>query len=56
MSEELQAQAAEVVKSLKVCASGSCKYCGRSVGYGCARDLKRDAAAIIEKLTKEEKK
>ena len=55
MSEELQAQAARIVKDLRACASEGCKRCSRSLGYGCARDLKRDAAAFVEKLKKEEK-
>lgn len=55
MGEATQAQAAQIVKDLRACASEGCKRCSRSVGYGCARNLKRDAAAMIEKL-KEEKK
>lgn len=55
MDEATQAQAARIVKDLNACATEGCKHCSRSLGYGCARDLKQDAAAMIEKL-KEEKK
>ena len=55
MGEELQAQAAQIVKDLHACASEGCKRCSRSVGYGCARDLKRDAAVMIEKMKEERK-
>lgn len=55
MDEATQAQARQIVKDLNACAVEGCKHCSRSLGYGCARDLKLEAAAIIEKL-KEEKK
>lgn len=55
MGEALKAQAAQIVKDLHACASEGCKRCSRSLGYGCARDLKRDAAAMIERLKEESK-
>lgn len=55
MKEAQQAQAAQIVKDLRACASEGCKHCSRSLGYGCARNLKRDAAAMIEKMEEENK-
>lgn len=45
----------EMIKSLRACAGvgSECKYCVKTVGYGCARDLKMEAAQIIETLLKE---
>lgn len=45
----------QLVKSLRACAgSGSeCRYCAKEVGYGCARDLKVEAANLIEEWIEE---
>ena len=48
----------EMAKSLLVCAGVGgygCKYCAKEFGYGCARDLKVEAAAMIEEMVKERK-
>ena len=48
----------EMVKSLRVCAGVGdygCKYCKKQFAYGCARDLKIEAAAMIEEMSKERK-
>lgn len=49
----------EMVKSLRACAGfggyDGCKYCAKEFGYGCARDLKIEAAALIEEMSKERK-
>lgn len=55
MEEARKAQAAQLVKDLRACASEGCKHCSRSLGYGCARDLKQDAAAMIEKMKEDSK-
>ena len=55
MKEAQQAQAAQLVKDLRACASEGCKHCSRTVGYGCARNLKQDAAAMIEKMKEDSK-
>lgn len=45
----------QLVKSLRACAgAGSeCKRCAKEVGFGCSRDLKIQAADMLEKLIKE---
>lgn len=45
----------QLVKSLRACAgAGSeCRRCAKEVGFGCARDLKIQAADMLEKLVKE---
>ena len=48
-------EAARLAADLKACATEGCKYCSRSLGYGCARDLKLDAAALLEKMKEETK-
>lgn len=48
----------DMVKSLRVCAGVGgygCKYCKKEFGYGCARDLKIEAAKMIEEMSKERK-
>lgn len=49
----------EMVKSLRACAGfggyDGCKYCAKEFGYGCARDLKIEAAAMIEETSEERK-
>lgn len=48
----------EMVKSLRVCAGVGdygCKYCKKEFGYGCARDLKIEAAAMLEETIRERK-
>lgn len=46
---------AEMVKSLHACAgvNSECKRCFKEFGYGCARDLKIEAAAMIQELAAE---
>lgn len=53
--EEINLTPEEIVESLRACAGvgSECKRCTLTVGYGCARDLKIKAAALIEKWNKE---
>ena len=46
---------AEMVKSLHACAgvNSECKQCLKKVGYGCSRDLKMEAAAMIQDMAAE---
>lgn len=46
---------AEMVKSLHACAgvNSECKRCVKECGYGCARDLKMEAAAMIKEMAAE---
>ena len=49
-------KADEIVKCLHACAGrngDSCKQCLKAVGYGCARDLKMEAAAMIQSMAAE---
>lgn len=43
---------AEMVKCLHACAgfNSECKRCLKTVGYGCSRDLKMEAAAMIQEM------
>lgn len=43
---------AEMVQCLHACAGvgSECKQCLKEFGYGCARDLKMEAAAMIQAL------
>lgn len=46
---------AEIVKCLHACAgvNSDCKRCLKTVGFGCARDLKMEAAAMIQNMAAE---
>ena len=45
----------QLVKSLRACAGigSECRYCAKEVGFGCARDLKVEAAEMLERLIQE---
>lgn len=45
-------KADEIIKCLHACAgiNSECKRCLKKVGYGCARDLKMEAAAMIQEM------
>lgn len=45
----------EMIKSLHACAgvNSDCKRCIKTVGFGCARDLKMEAATMIHDLAAE---
>lgn len=45
----------EMIKSLHACAgvNSDCKRCIKTVGFGCARDLKMEAAAMIQDMAAE---
>lgn len=45
----------EMIKCLHACAgiNSECKRCLKTVGYGCARDLKMEAAAMIQEMAAE---
>ena len=45
----------EIIKCLHACAgiNSECKRCLKTVGYGCARDLKMEAAAMIQEMAAE---
>lgn len=46
---------AEMVRCLHACAgvNSECKRCLKTVGYGCSRDLKMEAAAMIQDMAAE---
>lgn len=53
--EEINLTPEEIAGSLRACAGigSECKRCALTVGYGCARDLKIEAAKLIEEWIKE---
>ena len=55
MSEELVVRSEELVRSLRLCAGhcGRCYECAYKSHKDCDRDMKRDAADEIERLTAE---
>lgn len=48
----------ELIRSLRACAGfqSSCRECIKKSAFGCARDLKLEAAALIEKWNEEREK